>query len=185
MKERLRVSPRGPESQTCPLCKDSLVDSEARVAVCGDCSTRYHQQCHSELGGCSTLGCAGRLAPTVKVRATERRVNQAGRRRIWLWVIFAGLAAITFFFVVVLPARRTREVNARRDARRQAIDLQFRHRQEAELRQRIKAWRKAKRLEQSRAAERAARAQEDAKANVDPPSPRHSRDHPPGQPTGS
>lgn len=44
--------------EICPLCRDEF-QPESKVWSCRDCQTRYHQACQLELGGCSTMGCAG------------------------------------------------------------------------------------------------------------------------------
>ena len=50
----LKVDPREPERQTCPLCHDRLGGGPQ---TCASCQTAYHGDCMAELGGCSTLGC--------------------------------------------------------------------------------------------------------------------------------
>lgn len=52
-----REKARG-ETTRCPLCFEGL--EEGSLQTCGGCGTRYHAECHAELGGCSTLGCAER-----------------------------------------------------------------------------------------------------------------------------
>lgn len=52
----LVASLRPSSPQACPLCRDEV--SPARSPGCLGCETVYHQDCLTELGGCSTIGCA-------------------------------------------------------------------------------------------------------------------------------
>jgi len=55
------------EATRCPLCFGGL--EEGSLQTCGGCRTRYHADCHAELGGCSTLGCAERAHAFEEPRA--------------------------------------------------------------------------------------------------------------------
>jgi hypothetical protein len=50
---------RGRSLPRCPLCREALEDPALRLTTCAPCETAYHELCFDELGGCSTLGCAG------------------------------------------------------------------------------------------------------------------------------
>ena len=59
---------------TCPLCRAGLREGQDRP--CLGCGTRYHLDCLSELGGCSTLGCSSfGLAPRPDQPRPARQVT--------------------------------------------------------------------------------------------------------------
>ncbi len=48
-------------AQRCPYCRDHLAgEAQHRLVSCDGCRTVYHAECHDELGGCATRGCAHR-----------------------------------------------------------------------------------------------------------------------------
>ena len=59
---RLHLRSRSTSALSCPYCREALEPNHA-VLVCEACQTAYHPDClRSELGRCSTIGCAGRRA---------------------------------------------------------------------------------------------------------------------------
>jgi Prokaryotic RING finger family 1 len=54
---------------SCPLCREEL--GELGRYSCPSCQTPYHRECHAELGGCATLGCARRNDRAAAVAAQE------------------------------------------------------------------------------------------------------------------
>jgi Prokaryotic RING finger family 1 len=68
--------PGGTTGQTCPICQSPIGASEPTLR-CPNCEQLHHQECWSEIGGCSTYGCE--QAPAVEKEAPSPH----GPRTAW------------------------------------------------------------------------------------------------------
>lgn len=66
----------------CPLCRVDLEGGALVPDECAGCGTRYHADCLTELGGCSTLGCPRVGVPPGAPTPAEQRFRDRLRRRV-------------------------------------------------------------------------------------------------------
>lgn len=101
-KTRLGLGPLRPaRSANCPLCRDPIEPSDLSLGgscPCPVCETAYHRACYEELGGCSTLGCAGvrpadlgtppRISPALAAEDSESEPAPGSLRAWGLTLVF-------------------------------------------------------------------------------------------------
>ncbi len=84
------------EKQRCPLCHEQ-VQVDQRVLTCV-CDAAYHFECHSELGGCGTLGCChnGRR---LEIRVRDAQEDESLGAEAWRLLFVVCLLALALLLV--------------------------------------------------------------------------------------
>lgn len=101
---RVRVRMRTDRAQQlrCVYCHETLAREE--VEKCPACNAYVHSDCAALLNGCSTLGCAGRIAPLKQTPTEARGASILRNAGGWLADLLASAAFGVVFGLVAAAA---------------------------------------------------------------------------------
>jgi hypothetical protein len=71
---RITARSRGLTTERCPSCHAPVLDADNEHA-CPVCGTRHHAECYRENGGCTLIGCTGRVDRATEIEEDLERIG--------------------------------------------------------------------------------------------------------------